>query len=135
MAKKTHIPNPRRPKKPKKPDWNEERRFYFWLGILGAVVAIVYYFIPRETWDVKESELITVNNLVVSQPPKSEKYRSKGGSAERILLHMHGYDKPFQVVRFDLHGNVKENILQYIHEGDTISVKIDSFLHLNYQIG
>ena len=39
---------------------------------------------------------------------------------------MHGYDKPFQVVRFDLHGNVKENILQYIHEGDTISVKIDS---------
>ncbi|HEV7332230.1 MAG TPA: hypothetical protein VGN63_14430 [Flavisolibacter sp.] len=108
--------------KSKKPDWKEERPVYLWLAILGAALAIIFYFIPKDTRDIAETKLATVSNLVLSQPPEIRITKGKEG----VLLHVQGYDKPFQVAGFDFSETAKRNIIQDIRVGDTITVKVDS---------
>ena len=95
---------------------------YLWLAILGAALAIIFYFIPKDTRGVSETKLATMNNLVWSLPPEIRMTKSK----ERVLLHVQGYDKPFQVAGFDFSGSIKRNIVHNIWSGDTITVKVDS---------
>ena len=108
--------------KSKKPDWKDERPVYLWLAILGAVLTVIFYFIPKDARDVTETKLATVKNLVLTQPPEIRITKSK----ERVLLHVQGYDKPFQVAGFDFSETIKRNIVHNIWSGDTITVKVDS---------
>ncbi len=108
--------------KANKTDWKEERPVYLWLAILGAALAIIFYFIPKDTRDIAETKLATVNNLVLTQPPEIRITKGK----ERILLHVQGHNKPFQIAGFDFNQTAKRNIIQDIRSGDTIAVKVDS---------
>jgi len=108
--------------KSKKTGWKEERPVYLWLAIVGAVLTIIFYFIPKDIRDIIETKLVIVSNLVLGQPPEIR--ITKGG--KKVLLHVQGYNKPFQVAGFDFTENAKRNIIQDIRVGDTVIVKVDS---------
>jgi hypothetical protein len=108
--------------KSKKPDWKEERPIYLLLAVVGAAIAIIFYYIPKDTRNVAETKLAIVSHLVLSQPPEIRITKGK----ESVLLHVQGYDKPFQVAGFDFSETIKRNIFQNIRSGDTITVKVDS---------
>lgn len=107
--------------KSRQTDWKEERPIYLLLAITGAVIAIVFYFIPKNSRDIDETQLKSINNLVLEKAP--EVIKSRHG--ERVLLHIKGYEKPFQVAGFNFSENVKRNILLNIKSSDTITVKTD----------
>ncbi len=109
--------------KSKKTDWKDERPLYLLLAITGAVIAIIFYFIPKNSRDVDETKLALINNLILDKGPVVVK-NSRGG--ERILLHIQGYEKPFQVAGFDFSENIKRRIIGDIKLGDTINIKTDS---------
>ena len=110
-------------------EWKEERIVYLLLAIFGAVLAIIFYFIPKDIRDIRETNLVTINYLFLTRSPEIRTYRSK----ERILLHVRGYVKPFQIAGFDFSNTAKRNIIREITAGDTIKVKIDSseFYNIN----
>jgi hypothetical protein len=108
--------------KSKKTGWKEERPVYLWLAILGAALSIIFYFIPKDTRDIAETKLVIVSNLVLSQPPEIRTTKGK----EKVLLHIQGYNKPFQVAGFDFSETAKRKITQDIRAGDTVTVKVDS---------
>ena len=108
--------------KSKKTDWKDERPVYLLLAIVGAIIAIVFYFIPKSSRDIDETKLVSVNNIVLSKDPEVVKSRR----GERVLLHIHGNDKPFQVAGFDFSETIKRNIIRDIKSGDTISIKTDN---------
>ena len=108
--------------KSKKTDWKKERPLYLCLAILGAVLAIIFHFIPKDVSNIAETKLATVGNLVLTQSPEIRTDKGR----ERVLLHVQGYDKPFQVAGFDFSEAAKTNIIQYLRAGDTVTVKVDS---------
>jgi hypothetical protein len=107
--------------KSKKTDWKDERPVYLLLAIVGAVIAIVFYFIPKNSRDIDETKLVSVNDIVLSKDPEVVKSRR----GERVLLHIKDIDKPFQVAGFDFSETIKRNIIRNIKFGDTISIKTD----------
>ena len=107
--------------KSKKTDWKDERPVYLWLAIAGAIIATVFYFIPKNSRDIDVTKLVTINDIVLSKDP--EVVRSRHG--ERVLLHIKGNDKPFQVAGFDFSETIKRNIILNIKSGDTISIKTE----------
>lgn len=109
--------------KSKKTDWKDERPVYLWLAIAGAIIAIVFYFIPKDSRDIDETKLAVINNLILDKDP--EVVTSKRGG-DRILLHIQGYDKPFQVAGFDFSESIKRKIIGSIKSGDTVNIKTDS---------
>ena len=108
--------------KSKRTEWKDERPVYLWLAIAGVIIATVFYFIPKNSRDIYETKLVTINNIILNKDPEVVKSRR----GERVLLHSKDYDKPFQVVGFDFSEAIKRNILRYIKSGDTISIKTDS---------
>jgi hypothetical protein len=109
-------------KNTKQRSWQDERRVYFLLALLGAVLAIVFHLIRKNLRNITENELATVNNLVLTQAPE---VRITNGR-EKILLHVKGHDKLFQIADFDFSEAAKRTILQNIKVGDTVVVKLDS---------
>src|SRR5688572_20416069 len=109
--------------KSKKTDWKDERPIYLWLAIAGAVIAIVFYFIPNNSRDIDETKLAVINNLVLEKDP--EVVTSRRGR-DRILLHIKGYNKPFQVAGFNYSEAIKRKVFGNIKLGDTITIKADS---------
>jgi hypothetical protein len=107
--------------KSKKTDWKDERPVYLLLAIVGAVIAIVFYFIPKNSRDIDETKLVSINDIVLSKDPEVVKSRR----GERVMLHIKGNDKPFQVAGFDFSETIKRNIIRDIKSGDTISIKTD----------
>ena len=108
--------------KSKKTEWKDERPVYLWLAILGAIIATVFYFIPKNSRDIDETKLVSINDIVLSKDPEVVKSRH----GERVLLHIKGNDKPFQVAGFDFSETIKRNIIRDIKSGDTISIKTDT---------
>jgi hypothetical protein len=109
-------------KNTKQRSWQDERRVYFLLALLGAVLAIVFHLIRKNLRNITENELATVNNLVLTQAPE---VRITNGR-EKILLHVKGHDKLFQIADFDFSEAAKRTILQNIKVCDTVVVKLDS---------
>lgn len=109
--------------KSKKTDWKDERPVYLGLAIVGAIVAIVFYLIPKNSRDIDETKLAVISNLILDKDPEVVTSR-RGG--DRILLHIQGYDKPFQVAEFDFSESIKRKIISSIKSGDTIDIKTDS---------
>ena len=108
-------------KETQKTDWKEERVLYLLLAIVGAIIMVFSYFRYENTTGINEVELITVDNIVLSQNP--EVVRGKYG--ERVLLHVKNNNKPFQVSGDEFSEMIKQDIIEYIKASDTISVKTD----------
>jgi hypothetical protein len=109
--------------KSKKTDWKDERPVYLWLAIAGVIIATAFYFIPKNSRDIDETKLAVINNLILDKDPEIVTSRRSG---DRILLHIQGYEKPFQVAGFDFSESIKRKIIGNIKLGDTVNVKIDS---------
>ena len=109
--------------KSKKTDWKDERPVYLWLAIAGAIIAIIFYFIPKNYRDIDETKLATINNLILDKDP--EFVTSRWGR-DRILLHIQGYNKPFQIAGFDFSESIRRKIIGSIKLGDTVNIMTDS---------
>jgi hypothetical protein len=107
--------------KSKKTDWKDERPVYLLLAIAGAIIAIFFYFIPKNSRDIDETKLVSVNNIVLSKDPEVVKRRH----LKSVRLHIKDYDKPFTVAGFDFSENIKRSIIRDIKSGDTISIKTE----------
>jgi len=105
-----------------KSDWRQERPLYLFLAIAGLIISLVANFIPADFGKIEITSLVNLDKQVLLNNPKLEKV--KGG--EKILLQIKGYDKMFQITGFDFGQTIKRNILNNIHAGDTISLKIES---------
>jgi len=107
--------------KSNKTEWKDERPVYLWLAILGAIIATFFYFIPKNSSEIDETKLVKINNIILSKDPEVVKRKNR----ERVLLHIKGITKPFQVAGFDFSETIKRKIIRHIKSGDTISIKTD----------
>ncbi|ATL46732.1 hypothetical protein COR50_05840 [Chitinophaga caeni] len=113
----------------KKVNWDDERKAYLWLAIVGAIITIAFYFIPRNLEGNHGNELVVLHKLIVEKAPEIKMGRR--GNKRRIILHIQAYNKPFQIAGFNFSELIKQEILDSIKLGDTINVKIDSLEFAN----
>lgn len=99
--------------------------FNKWIYFFTIVFFItsVYYFLKEKNGntDIKSDNLVSIYNLVLIKNPQFIEYKKK----KKINFYFVGYPKCFRIDGFDYSEEIKDNILNEVKKGDTVSIKIE----------
>ena len=102
--------------------WSEKKQGYILLGILSFIFST--YCVLFRTTNITNDNLVKINNLVVRQKPVIQKYIGRNSTKEWISIYFNDINKEFQIVEEEYSCCRKNEILNIIQVGDTLSIKM-----------
>ena len=105
-------------------DWEKKRKNYLAVAIICFVIGM--YFLMKVTngsYILKDSDLIAVENLVISESPKFKETKGKHGR-KWIEFKCLNIKSNFEIASFDYRCVADDEVINGVKTGDTISVTI-----------
>lgn len=108
----------------KKSTWEKKRFYYIFTSIIIAFIGFyLFHYGQGDEIGINNSDLSTIANIVISKKPILTKTPSRN-SIEWIELYFEGYEKKFEIGKWNLSCSNQNEILNNLKVGDTVSIKV-----------
>ena len=107
-------------------DWEKKRKNYLAIAVVCFYIGMYFFIkVTNGSYILKNSELIKIENLVISESPKFKETKGRQGR-KWIEFKCVNTKATFEIASFDYRCVNDDEIINNIKNGDTISVTISN---------